>query len=53
MFGDWGWRSERSDAQEARLHAWLRQVARPLVIEIGAGTTSRPHAGWANACKGR
>lgn len=39
MFGDWGWRSERSDAQEERLHTWLRQLARPLVIEVGAGTT--------------
>lgn len=38
MFGDWGWRSERSDVQEAGLHAWLRQVGHPLVIEIGAGT---------------
>lgn len=38
MFGDWGWRSERSDVQEAGLRAWLRQVGHPLVIEIGAGT---------------
>lgn len=38
MFGDWGWLSVRSDAQEARLHAWLRGVAHLLVIEIGAGT---------------
>ena len=38
MFGDWGWLAERSDAQEARLHAWRRQVDRLLVIEVGAGT---------------
>ncbi|MCP5249071.1 MAG: NAD-dependent deacetylase [Candidatus Accumulibacter sp.] len=38
MFGDWRWRGERSDAQESRLHAWLRRVERLLVIEIGAGT---------------
>ncbi|WP_300454475.1 Sir2 family NAD-dependent protein deacetylase [Accumulibacter sp.] len=38
MFGDWGWHSERSDVQQARLHAWLRQVGQPLVIEVGAGT---------------
>ncbi|MCM8595863.1 Sir2 family NAD-dependent protein deacetylase [Accumulibacter sp.] len=38
MFGDWGWLSERSDAQERRLDAWLRTVDRLLVIEIGAGT---------------
>jgi NAD-dependent SIR2 family protein deacetylase len=39
MFGDWQWLSERSDAQERRLRAWLRPVERLLVIEIGAGTT--------------
>ncbi len=38
MFGDWGWRSERSDVQEAGLRAWLRLVEHLLVIEIGAGT---------------
>ncbi len=39
MFGDWGWLSERSDTQDGRLRAWLRQLERPLVIEVGAGTT--------------
>jgi NAD-dependent SIR2 family protein deacetylase len=38
MFGDWGWTATRSEAQEARLHAWLRQVRHVLVIEVGAGT---------------
>lgn len=43
MFGDGAWRSERTDAQEARLGAWLeREVIkqagrRLLVIELGAG----------------
>jgi len=38
MFGDWGWASERYDAQEQRLSRWLAAAHRPLVIEIGAGT---------------
>jgi NAD-dependent SIR2 family protein deacetylase len=38
MFGDWGWVSERYDAQEQRLARWLARVERPVVIEIGAGT---------------
>jgi len=38
MFGDWGWISERYDAQEQRLARWLARVERPVVIEIGAGT---------------
>ncbi|WEF33450.1 SIR2 family NAD-dependent protein deacylase [Pseudoduganella chitinolytica] len=38
MFGDWGWVQERSARQAARLQAWLRQVRRPVVIELGAGT---------------
>jgi NAD-dependent SIR2 family protein deacetylase len=38
MFGDWGWLAQRTDDQESRLHIWLRQVDRLLVIEIGAGT---------------
>lgn len=37
MFGDAGWLSMRSDAQEKRLAVWLKQVKRPLVIELGAG----------------
>lgn len=40
MFGDAGWDSTRSDAQEARLATWLAEVGpRPVVVvEIGAGT---------------
>lgn len=38
MFGDFGWVSRRTDAQEARLGRWRRTVGRPLVIELGAGT---------------
>lgn len=37
MFGDWGWVERRSELQAARLEAWLGQVRRPLVIELGAG----------------
>lgn len=38
MFGDWGWQERRSELQSARLDAWLAQLHRPLVIELGAGT---------------
>jgi len=38
MFGDWRWRSERSDAQDDRRRTWLRQVTNLLTIEVGAGT---------------
>jgi NAD-dependent SIR2 family protein deacetylase len=44
MFGDGAWRSERTDAQETRLGAWLerpsvRQAGKALVvIELGAGS---------------
>ena len=37
MFGDNGWLSQRSDAQEQRLAAWLKQLKKPLVMELGAG----------------
>jgi len=39
MFGDWGWIESRQQAQYAALHAWLKQVTRPVIVEIGAGTT--------------
>lgn len=39
LFGDWGWISDRSDAQYARLKQWLAKAERPVVIEIGAGTS--------------
>ena len=42
MFGDGGWRSERSDEQETRLYRFVQAViaksARLVVIEMGAGT---------------
>jgi NAD-dependent SIR2 family protein deacetylase len=38
MFGDAGWLSERTDAQEARLERWLARAGRIVVVEIGAGT---------------
>jgi NAD-dependent SIR2 family protein deacetylase len=38
MFGDGGWIATRSERQERRLEAWLRQVERPVAIELGAGT---------------
>ena len=39
MFGDWKWRDQRSAAQKAALGAWLGQVERLLVIELGAGSS--------------
>jgi NAD-dependent SIR2 family protein deacetylase len=42
MFGDGGWRSERTDMQELRLGRYLDELAsaraKPVVIECGAGT---------------
>lgn len=40
MFGDGFWDGARSDAQEARLEAWLARLtgAKIVVIECGAGT---------------
>lgn len=39
MFGDGDWESDRTDAQEQRLSAWLAQIPGQLVvIECGAGT---------------
>ena len=39
MFGDWDWIDRRSSEQSTRLDAWLSSVTRPIVIELGAGTT--------------
>ncbi|WP_158938573.1 Sir2 family NAD-dependent protein deacetylase [Burkholderia sp. S171] len=39
MFGDVDWVAQRTERQEARLHAWLAGTERPVVIEIGAGKT--------------
>jgi len=38
MFDDWGWIESRQQAQYAALLAWLKQVTRPVIVEIGAGT---------------
>jgi NAD-dependent SIR2 family protein deacetylase len=38
MFGDGEWDGARSDAQEARLAAWLGSPRRVVVVECGAGT---------------
>ena len=37
MFGDWEWISGHSELQERHLRHWLKQVKRPVVIEMGAG----------------
>lgn len=37
MFGDWGWVDSHAD-KRARLDHWLSLTARPVVVEIGAGT---------------
>ena len=38
MFNDWTWLEQRSAAQARRQDAWLANVSRPVVIELGAGT---------------
>ena len=40
MFGDSGWQSARSDAQQQRYRQWLaqRKGARLLISEFGAGS---------------
>ena len=39
MFGDFAWLDHRSGAQEARVDAWLDDLAGPpVVVELGAGT---------------
>ncbi len=39
MFGDGGWLEFRERIQNAALRQWLRRVERPVVIELGAGTS--------------
>lgn len=39
MFGDWTWSARRNLIQECRQEAWLMKVSRPVVVELGAGTT--------------
>jgi NAD-dependent SIR2 family protein deacetylase len=40
MFGDWGWDSSRTEAQQQRLNTWLKAVepGALAIIECGAGT---------------
>lgn len=38
MFGDWGWLGQRTGSQRRRLDVWLRGAARPVIVEIGAGS---------------
>ncbi len=42
MFGDWGWDSRRTDAQQERFEDFLQRVVvnrrRLVIVEIGAGT---------------
>jgi NAD-dependent SIR2 family protein deacetylase len=39
MFSDWAWLEGRTNAQLTRLDRWLDRVARPVVLELGAGTS--------------
>ena len=39
MFGDWEWLEHRQDRQAARFAGWLGEVNRPVVVEVGAGTS--------------
>jgi hypothetical protein len=40
MFGDWGWDSTHSEAQERQLKSWLGSIvgASIVIVECGAGT---------------
>jgi len=38
MFGDFDWIGDRATLQRARFAEWKEKIARPVVIEIGAGT---------------
>ena len=37
MYADTDWIAHRTERQEARLHTWLANVERPVVVELGAG----------------
>ena len=39
MFGDYGWLEWRSRLQAGRLQDWLQRCTRPVVVEVGAGTS--------------
>ena len=38
MFGDWGWRPERTQMHERRFRAWHGKAGRICVVELGAGS---------------
>ncbi|WP_341678735.1 Sir2 family NAD-dependent protein deacetylase [Niveibacterium sp. SC-1] len=38
LFGDYGWNPDRTENQSTALTAWMRQIHRAVVIEIGVGT---------------
>ncbi len=37
MFGDWYWKSERTDEQYRKMNEWLADKIKIVVIELGAG----------------
>jgi NAD-dependent SIR2 family protein deacetylase len=39
MFGDYQWLDSRSEKQRSNFQAWISQLRRPVIIELGAGTT--------------
>lgn len=39
MFGDGGWLAFREQIQQAAMNHWLARVERPVVVELGAGTS--------------
>lgn len=39
LFSDWSWNQTRQFSQETRLKQWLAKCNRPIVIEVGAGST--------------
>lgn len=53
MFGDWGWLEQRTALQYQRLQQWLAGLARPVCIEIGAGTHIPTVRNFSERCGGR
>jgi NAD-dependent SIR2 family protein deacetylase len=53
MFGDWGWLEQRTALQYQRLQQWLSDLARPVCIEIGAGTHIPTVRRFSERCGGR
>ena len=52
MFGDWGWVDSRQALQNAALNAWLDQVRRPVIVEVGAGTAIPSVRHFGETCRG-